>query len=161
VIPSAIVNARDREAARYRQEAAELRKQADAALDAGDRAAGVLLIERAILREEVADGLEAGRGAALLSEPRSANVQEMTSAQHERRGRARAKNLAKGDRRREAIAARWGSLRKAAEAAGVSPASLTGYLDGLYPCPKVVAEVFAVDPALPPTRDTWKKGVVK
>jgi hypothetical protein len=96
---------------------------------------------------------------------RSANVQPMTSDQTARRGRSRAKNLAKAskDPRRKAIAARWGSMRSAAAACGCSPAALVGYLDGLYPCPKVVAEAFAVDPKLPATGGkggTWPKGVV-
>jgi len=57
------------------------------------------------------------------------------------------------------MARRWGSQAQAAKAAGVTPASLVGYLDGDRPCPRRVAEKLAVDPALPATAATWPRGI--
>ncbi len=60
------MNARDREVAQLRREALELRATSRRLMDAGDRAGAVLAVERALLREDIADGLEAGEGAAPL-----------------------------------------------------------------------------------------------
>jgi len=64
------------------------------------------------------------------------------------------------DPRRIAIAARWGSLRKAAKAVRCAAGSLVGYLDGARPIPRRIAEALAVDPGLPATSATWPAGVV-
>lgn len=112
----------------------------------------------AALREAEERVAAARRG--LQAAERSANVQDVTATQIARRGRAIAKAKAGEDPRRAAIAARWGSQAKAAQAVGISAAALTGYLKGDYQCPRSVAKRFAVDPALPADKSTWPKGVV-
>lgn len=145
-----------------------------AAIDADLSRATAELAELIRQRGELSARIEAAEarvraltaeGQGLLDRYRSVNVQDVTSAERviQRRGRAVAKSRAAEtkDKRREAIAARWGSQAKAAKFAGVSPAALVGYLDGAYPIPKRVALKLAIDPALPATRETWQKGVVE
>ncbi len=114
------MTARDREIARYRQEAAELRRQADAALEAKDAAAGLVLIEKAILRETVADGLEAGEGAALPAVPRRRMMGHMEQAKESRELKISRSKSGTRPPEVEALAAAGLTPRQAAEVCGTS-----------------------------------------
>jgi hypothetical protein len=74
----------------------------------------------------------------------SGNLQQMTGAQLERRGKAIAKGHAakSGDPLWKAItASKWGSQeRYARDRLGVSPGSLSAYRSGATPCPRSVAQ---------------------
>lgn len=92
----------------------------------------------------------------------SDNLQEMTGAQLERRGKAIAKaKAAKSDDRLWAaiVKSKWGSQEVyAKKRLGVSPGSLSAYRSGSTPCPRPVAAKVAADFGIGP--DYWKGGVV-
>lgn len=91
----------------------------------------------------------------------SANVQDVTAAQIERRGRAiAASRVAEGDKLGAKIAAsKWGSKRRYSKARlRISAASLVGYQSGATPCPRHVADKVKADFGLGP--EIWPGGVV-
>jgi hypothetical protein len=159
------VNARDRQVAELRAQALDLRTRGYAALDAGDGKLAQELLDRAILRDEIADGLEAGEGAApLRAGVAGDNNLSMTRTQRERRGRAVAKARADGLVAKAIVASRWKTASAYARKLGLSQPALSRYITGSLACPAEVDRAVRRDfPALATAdaKDLWPKGVIE
>jgi hypothetical protein len=122
------------------------------------RAEAEALEQRARELRAAADALE-----GTLTRPRTSttHIDDVTPEQIARRGRAIARSRAAGRPTLEALASRWGSLRRAATALGVSPSALSGYVRGVWPCPRGLAEAVERETGLRADGRTWPRGVVE
>lgn len=126
---------------------------AEEAVEAGEKDLAIHLFrEGQVLKDWAA-------GKALTEREPSVNLQSVTGAQLQRRGKAIAKGHAakSGDPLWMAITtSEWGSQeRYARKRLGISPGSLSAYRSGATPCPKSVA--LRIEKDLGVGLDYWSK----